>query len=143
LGITSTNQNNGVGYFFGFQQYEYSGATSYTAEFCPQLIGDSYVYLAINDWDNVEHQNYNQSNFYVYTKILLTGGKNTMIIDTPVTNPTHKEYYFVQPTNINLLQIKILDAFGNIIDLEGANISMTLEFTEILNLALYEKMREI
>jgi len=91
----------------------------------------------------VEHQNYNQTNFYVFAKILLTGGKNALIIDTPVTNPTNKEYHFVQPTNINLLQIKLLDAFGNVIDLEGANISMTLEFNEILNLALYEKMRDL
>lgn len=143
LGVTSTNRDNGVGYFLGFQQYQYTGSTSYTAEFCPQLIGDSYVYLSINDWNNVEHQNYNQSNFYVFVKILLTGGKNAVIIDTPVTNPTNKEYHFIQPANINLLQIKILDAFGKIIDLDGANISMTLEFNEVLNLALYEKLREL
>lgn len=143
LGLTSTNQNIGIGYFLGFQQYQYSGSNSYTSEFCPQIIGDSYIYLSINDWNNVEHQNYNQTNFYVFAKILLTGGKNSLIIDTPVTNPTNKEYHFIQPTNINLLQIKLLDAFGNIIDLEGANISMTLEFNEILNLALYEKMRDL
>lgn len=143
FGITSTNQFNGVGYYLGFQAYQYSGSTSYTAEFCPQLIGDSYIYLAISDWDNIQHQNYNQSNFYVFSKILLPTGKNTMIIDTPITNPTNKEYHFLQPTNINLLSIKLLDAFGIPIDLQGANISMTLEFNEVLNLALYEKMREI
>lgn len=143
LGLISTNQYNGIGYFLGFQSYSYTGSTSYTGEVSPQLIGDSYLYLAISDWDNVQHQNYNQSNFYVFTKILLPTGKNTVVIDTPITNPTNKEYHFLQPTNINLLQIKVLDAFGNILDLDGANISMTLEFQEILNLELYEKMREI
>lgn len=142
-GIASTNQFNGVGYFLGFQNYQYSGSTTYTGEVCPQLVGDSYIYLEISDWDNVQHQNYNQSNFYVFTKILLTTGKNTVIIDTPITNPTNKEYHFLQPTNINLLQIRLLDAFGTTIDLDGANISMTLEFQEVLNMELYEKMREL
>lgn len=143
LGLISKNQNIGLGYYFGFQSYQYTGASSYTAEFCPQLVGDSYIYLEISDWDNVQHQNYNQTNFYVFTKILLSTGKNTVIIDTPITNPTNKEYHFTQPTNINLLQIKLLDAFGTTIDLDGANISMTLEFQEVLNLSLYEKMREL
>lgn len=142
-GVTSTNQFNGVGYFLGYQNYQYTGSTSYTAEACPQLIGDAYVYLEISDWDNVQHQDYNQSSFFVFTKILLPTGKNTMIIDTPITNPTNKEYHFIQPTNINLLQIKLLDAFGYTIDLQGANISMTLEFQEVLNMDLYEKMRDL
>lgn len=142
-GITSINQFNGIGYFLGYQSYQYTGSTSYTGEVCPQLIGDSYIYLQISDWDNVQHQNYNQSSFFVFTKILLTTGKNTVIIDTPITNPTNKEYNFLQPTNINLLQIRLVDAFGVTIDLDGANISMTLEFQEVLNIDLYEKMREL
>jgi hypothetical protein len=142
-GVTSTNQFNGVGYFLGYQSYVYSGSTSYTAEFCPQLIGDAYIYLEISDWDNVQHQDYNQSSFYVFTKILLPTGKNTIIIDTTISNPTNKEYHFLQPTNINLLQIRLVDAFGYTIDLQGANISMTLEFQEVLNMELYEKLRDI
>lgn len=142
-GITSTNQFNGVGYFLGFQNYQYSGSTSYTGEVTPQLVGDSYIYLEISDWDNVQHQNYNQSSFYVFTKILFPTGKNTVIIDTPITNPTNKEYHFLQPTNINLLQIRLVDAFGYTVNLDGANISMTLEFQEVLNMELYEKMREL
>jgi hypothetical protein len=142
-GVTSTNQFNGVGYFLGYQNYQYSGSTSYTSEACPQLVGDNYIYLEISDWDNVQHQDYNQSSFFVFTKILLPTGKNTIIIDTPITNPTNKEYHFMQPTNINLLQIRLVDAFGYTVDLEGSNISMTLEFQEVLNMELYEKMRDM
>lgn len=141
--LTSTNKFNGVGYFLGFQNYQYTGFTSYTGEVCPQLVGDNYIYLEIGDWDNIQHQNYNQSNFYVFAKILLTTGKNTVVIDNDNTNLTNKEYNFMQPTNINLLQIRLLDVFGTTIDLDGGNISMTLEFQEVLNMDLYEKMREI
>lgn len=143
LGLTSTNRFNGIGYFLGFQSYQYSGYIGYTSEACPQLIGDPYIYLSISDWSNIEHQDYNQTNFLVFCKILLTSGKNTMIFDTMTSNTTSKIYHFLQPTNINLLQIQLLDAFGTILDTQGANLSMTLEFEEVLNMALYEKYRDL
>lgn len=142
-GITAKNRNNGVGYFLGYQNYQYSGSNSYTGEVTPQLIGDAYIYLAISDWDNVKHENYTGTNFLVYAKILLASGKGSMVFDTPITNPTSKEYFFSQPLNISVLQIKFLDSFGTIIDLDGANVSMTLEFSEILNMNLYESLNNI
>lgn len=141
--VSSKNRYNGVGYFLGFINYQYTGLNSYTGEVTPQLIGDSYIYLAISDWDHVQHENYTNTNFLVYTKVLLASGKGSMVFDTPITNPTSKEYYFSQPSNINVLQIRFLDAFGTVIDLDGANISMTLEFSEVLNMNLYEKLNDI
>jgi len=143
LGLTSTNRYNGIGYFLGFQSYQYTGSIGYTSESCPQLIGDPYIYLSISDWNNVEHQDYNQTNFLVFCKILLTTGKNTMIFDTITSNTTSKIYHFLQPTNVNLLQIQLLDAFGIVLDTQGANFSMTLEFEEVLNMSLYEKYRDL
>jgi hypothetical protein len=142
LGLTATNRNNGIGYFLGFQNYTYTGAPSYTGESGTQIVGDQYIYLSLSDWDNVQHQDYNQTHFSAFAKILL-GGKNKMTIDTLVTNTTTKEYHFTQPTNIGLIAIQVLDAFGNIIDLRDVNISMTLELHEIINMALYEKMRDL
>lgn len=143
LGLISSNRYNGIGYFLGFQSYQYSGSIGYTSEACPQLIGDSYIYLCISDWNNIEHQDYNQTNFLVFSKILLNTGKNTMIFDTITSNTTSKIYHFIQPTNVNLLKIQLLDAFGIVLDTQGANISMTLEFQEVLNMSLYEKYRDL
>ncbi len=142
LNLVATNRNNGLGYFLGFQNYTYGGSSSYTGESGTQIVGDQYIYLSLSDWDNIQHQDYNQTHFPAFAKILL-GGKNKMTVDTLVTNTTTKEYFFTQPTNIGLITIKVLDVFGNIIDLRDVNISMTLELHEIVNMALYEKYREL
>lgn len=143
LGLVSSSLYNGLGTYLGYLNYSYTGSTSYTAEVAPQLIGDAYIYLSINDWNNVEHQDLNQSNFTAFIKILLLNGKNQMVFDTITSNTTSKIYHFTQPVNINNLQIQFVDAFGVIIDLDNANVSMTLEFQQVLNAALYEKMREL
>ena len=46
-------------------------------------------------------------------------------------------------TNINILNIRLLDAYGRELDLQGMNFSVTLELKEALNISLYEKLREI
>lgn len=143
LGLFSSSLYNGLGTYLGFLNYSYTGSTSYTAEVAPQLIGDAYIYLSINDWSNIEHQDLNQTNFTAFIKILLLNGKNQMVFDTITTNTTSKIYQFTQPVNVNNLQIQFLDPFGVVIDLDNANISMTLEFQEVLNMELYEKMREL
>ncbi len=143
LGLVSSSLYNGLGTYLGFLNYSYTGLTSYTAEVAPQLIGDAYIYLSINDWNNVEHQDLNQTNFTAFIKILLLNGKNLMVFDTITSNTTSKIYHFTQPVNINNLQIQFIDAFGTIIDLDNANVSMTLEFQQVLNSALYEKMRDL
>ncbi len=143
LGLVSSSLYNGLGTYLGFLNYSYTGLTSYTAEVAPQLIGDAYIYLSINDWNNIEHQDLNQTNFTAFIKILLLNGKDQMIFDTSTNNTTSKVYHFTQPVNVNNLQIQFIDAFGVIIDLDNANVSMTLEFQQVLNSALYEKMREI
>jgi hypothetical protein len=51
---------------------------------------------------------------------------------------------FLQPTNINLLEIRLLDGFGNDLRMDNnVNYSMTLEIEEVLSQALYEKLREL
>lgn len=141
--IQNTSLSNGLGFYLGFTKYTYSGNTSYTTEGMFPLIGDPYAYLSISDWDSITHASFNQTHYTVFSKILLQGPKNTLVFDNDNTNSTTKEYHFMQPTNINLLEIQMLDRFGNILDLNGANVSMTLEFKTILNPALYEEHREL
>ena len=56
-------------------------------------------------------------------------------------NTITKQYYLKQPTNINVFNVSILDEYENYIQLEGGNISLTLEVTEVLHASLYETMR--
>jgi hypothetical protein len=134
--------DNGLGHYLGFRNLEYTaGASSYTAESCPDIYGDTYIYLAVNDYSVIEHQDFNHTSFGALAKIQLNVPKNTMIFDQ--LNTTTKEYFFQQPTNISQLRVRLLDAYGRELDLLGMNFSVTLELKEVVNHALYEKMREL
>jgi len=155
--------NNGLGYNLGFEQFMYGTSpiligspapVSLTldstskfqalAETFPDIFGDSYVYLQINDYDVIEHQNFRQSFFPVFAKVMLPfNTKNQLVNDIDLLNVVQREYNFLQPTNIQKLNITIFDAYGNVIDMKGANFSFTLEIQEILNPALYEKLRDL
>jgi hypothetical protein len=134
--------DNGLGHYLGFRELIYTtGASSYTAEACPDIYGDTYVYLAVNDYSVIEHQDFNHTSFSALAKIQLNLQKNTVIFDQ--LNTTTKEYFFQQPTNITQLRIRLLDSYGRQVDLLGMNLSVTLEMKEVVNHALYEKMREL
>jgi len=165
--------NNGLGYNLGYEQFLYgivpfsvtgpfpqpiSQGTAinpspppatisvYEAvgETFPDIFGDSYVYIRINDYDVIEHQNFRQSFFPVFAKILLPfNTKNQLINDIDLLNVVQRQYNFLQPVNIQRLVVTIYDAYGNIIDMKGANFSFTLEIEEVLNPALYEKLRDL
>lgn len=137
----TTPFDNGLGHYLGYRDLTYTGGSSYTAESFPDIYGDTYVYIAINDYNVIEHQDFNHTSFGAFAKIQLNVPKNSMIFDQ--LNTTTKEYFFQQPSNISLLNIRLIDAYGRELDLVGMNFSVTIELKEALNLSLYEKMREI
>ena len=134
--------DNGLGHYLGFRNLTYTtGLSSYTGEASPDIYGDTYVYLVVNDYSVIEHQDFNHTSFSALAKIQLNVPKNTMIFDQ--LNTTTKEYFFQQPTNVSQLRVRLLDAYGRELDLLGMNFSVTIELKEVVNHALYEKMREI
>lgn len=155
--------NNGLGYNLGYEQFIYgsipailgqpaaipltqsvTGDYQAIAESFPDIFGDSYVYIRINDYDVIEHQNFKQTFFPVFAKILLPfNTKNQLINDLDLLNVVQRQYNFLQPVNIQRLVITIYDAYGNVIDMKGANFSFTLEIEEVLNPSLYEKLRDL
>ena len=51
------------------------------------------------------------------------------------------EIVFPSPTDLKILQIKLLDPYGEVVDLNCMNFSFSLEITEVLNTALYDFYR--
>lgn len=122
----------------------FTGRYECVSEGFPEADGDHYILLGINDYINVEHQSFNQTFFPAFAKILLPNdSKNKLINDITLTNVVQKEYYFIQPLNLNRIDISLYDPYGNIIDMKKSNFSMTLEIQEVLNQGLYDKLREL
>jgi len=134
---------NGIGYNLGFQNTSYNFSSTYTAENFPDVIQDTYIYLSINDYNLVEHHEYGQTHFEAIAKITLPSAKNTIVYDNNFINSSSKQYHFYQPTNVSRFEIKLIDAYGELLDLQGSNFSMTLELEEILDSSIYEKMLEL
>ena len=108
----------------------------------PDTIQDTYIYLKLSDWDLITHQNSNQTSFTAFLKIPLTAPKYSMQFDNNSLNTTSKKYVFHQPTNISLIIISLLDAYGNPIDLQFSTFSLTLQIQEVLSKAIYETLLE-
>jgi hypothetical protein len=115
-----------------------------SAEFEPDLNIDTYIYLKINEYSIVIPQTLNDTYYTVFAKIPIVVDKGQIVYDTINQNTSLKLYHFIQPTNIQHLEIQLLDAFGAELQFDpNINFSMTLEIEEVLSQSLYEKLREL
>ena len=95
--------------------------------------GDYYVYLAVNDYQ----YNYNESNIVCFDKMTINdsilgkfpikNGKRSLIVSENDKNPRIKIRRYNGPVNISKLEIKLLDKYGDVIDFNHMDWSVTLE----------------
>jgi hypothetical protein len=154
---TTDNPNgNGIGYNLGFYGTYYASAygtplppyfnpgfNEITADTIYDSVEDTYIYLRINDYPLIKHQNADQTEFTAFMKIPLTSPKNAIQFMNSTTNTAAREYFFQQPTNITSLLFELVDAYGKTLQMNGSTFSVTLEFQEILQSDIYEKMLEL
>jgi hypothetical protein len=128
----------------GFSETFYSRETRLESEDTVDMNSDTYIYLQINDWNTVTPQVTNDAYFTVFAKIPVTVDKGKLIYDTDVTNTILKTYHFLQPTNVQQMEIRLLDRLGQLLQFPpNVNYSMTLEVEDVVSKALYEKLREM
>jgi len=141
-GIYSNRDDNwGLGYNLGYRIQQTPVATSHTADSIVDVIDSNYIFLSLNpDWRVVEHNQPDSSQTAAFAKVIVDVAKNDTVYDDG-GNTITKQYFLKQPTNISSFNISIIDEYNQYIQLEGGNISMTLEVTEVLHSSLYETMR--
>ena len=138
---TSPQLFDTLGTSLGFSQ-NYNGVSTVTGIYLPDTNVDDYIYMAINEYNSVTPQSLDNTYFSVFAKIPMTVDKGKMLFDTDSTNTTRKIFQFLQPTNIQTLDIKLLDRTGTLLS-NSQDYSMTLEIEEVVSQALYEKLREL
>jgi hypothetical protein len=140
--------NFGLGYNIGFRSKTYPLPdkpllNTYTGEAVPDIIGSNYIFLTLHpDWKVVMHNQPDKSQVGAFAKIVVNAAKNDVIYDNGANTIT-KEYKFRQPTNISTFPVTISDEFEEVLDLLGANMSLTIEIDEIINSSLYDHIREL
>jgi len=141
-GIYSTRGDNwGLGYNLGYRVRQTDELISQTADSIIDVLDSNYVFLALNpDWRVVEHTQPDSAQIAAFAKVIIDAPKNSIVYDNGANTIT-KQYFLRQPTNITTFNISITDEYDQYIQLEGGNISLTLEITEVLHASLYDAMR--
>jgi hypothetical protein len=130
-----------LGTSLGFSK-NFTNISSIVAIYLPDTNVDDYIYMVINDYTNVTPQTLDNTYFSVFAKLPMTVPKGNMLFDTESINATRKIYQFLQPANIQTLDIKLVDKTGVTLS-NTQDYSMTLEIEEVVSHALYEKLREL
>jgi hypothetical protein len=150
--VKNRKQNFGLGYNLGFRQKAYkvtnlkkTTATPpldtyfQTSEACIDVVGEKYMLLCVNDFYTVE-QRTSETYIQCLAKIIIREEKHTVIYDDG-SSFLANEIIFPSPTDLKILQVRLLDPYGEPVDLCGMNFSFSLEITEVLNTKLYDFYR--
>jgi hypothetical protein len=145
-------QNFGLGYNLGYRKKSYRVTNTkqttsdppltiyyQTGEACLDVVGDTYMLLCVNDFYSVE-QRTEETYIQCLAKIIVREDKQTVIYDDGASLLTN-EIIFPSPTDLKILQVKLLDPYGEVVDLCGMNFSFSLEITEVTNTKLYDFYR--
>jgi len=123
------------GWILGFRIESYINQSCIISEGLFDAIGDRYIYLSIEDYQyntnitNIVGIDHNFLDKSILAKIPMNDEKLALIIHD--TNPLCKVRQYNGPITLKKMHIKILDKFGNVIDLNNMDFSFTLEL-EIL-----------
>ena len=122
--------------------YDVSGAfTRYgqTSESLINVVTEPYILLAIDEFKGVDQKT--MTGYYqCLAKIIVRETKYQMIYDDGATLLSN-DIIFPSPVDLAHIKIKLLDPYGNPLDLNYMNFSFSLEITEVMNTKMYEFYR--
>ena len=122
-----------LGWKLGFRNGIYINNSAYVSEGVLNLAGASYLYLAIDDYNNANNTFFSAFNESLLNKNILARVSVQSSVSSAVTFSniglitTPREYY--GPVNIEKMQIQMLDEYGRIINLNNMDFSFCLTFT--------------
>jgi len=138
--------NYGLGYNLGFLVKDISGTTVYdvsgyslTGTSLMNVSPDSYIFLSVNDYNTVEQQ-INGATFDTLAKVIVRVPKNTTIYDDG-RNLLSNDIIYPSPVDLKQLKVRLMNAYGQTLDLVNQNFSFSLELTEVTNVKMYEYYR--
>jgi len=138
VGLENRTADFGLGFNLGFVNHFYTVDREITGESLLTTHTDQYFLLAIEDWYTVEH-NTSETYLQCLAKILVKPTANGILFDgySILTN----EIVFPRPLDLKQVRIRLMDKYGQAIDLHRLNISISLEITEVMNVQLYDTYR--
>ena len=141
---TNPNMSKTMGWILGYRSPFYRGQMTYTTESLYNVTPAEYLYLELNDY-NVSQastkviglfaESYLDKN--ILGKILYTYSQNYTSYYVIAYDKSHvvgglRQYF--GPTNLQRFGIRLLDRYGEVVDLNGISFSFTLELKVLYDL---------
>jgi hypothetical protein len=124
----------------GYREISYSGSLSYTSESPFNGVYSSYLYFALNDYTGSQQI----SNTYGVLQnsliddnvlgVIPLDGKNYSYIFENNSNLIYKRRNYFGPVDISKISIKLLNPFGQVVNLLQNDFSFSLNVTSNYNL---------
>lgn len=157
-GTKDRQSDYGLGYYLGFSRdlheadVDTSGNYVLISDGCANFSGDIYAFLYLNDYACVRQtvRSYDSSyiqgrsnpeEFNAMAKIILSSPKNYIVFDD-YSNRQIKEVVFPSPVDLTRLRIKLLDAYGEVMELCTTQFSFSMEVLEVKSMTLYNTIRD-
>ncbi len=129
---TCQNISKNIGWRLGFRNDCYTANNCYISENLYNLIPMQYIYFVLNEYTNnnsttvmgIFSEDYLEKN--ILAKIPLDVDMYNILYDNNTTLISKKSDYF-GPIDISKFSIKLLDQYGDAVDLNDADYSFTLE----------------
>ena len=149
----------GLGYYLGYSRGIHTAIMNpvtskfiLTSDTCAYFSGDNYVMLALNDFDCVRQtvrpydttflpEKCKPYDFTATAKLIMSQPKNYMVYDD-YSSKHIKEVVFPGPVDLSRLRVRLLDAYGDPIDLCSSQYSFSIEVLEVKNMSLYNTIRD-
>lgn len=134
------NPDNAIasaGWFLGFRNSTYTGASIYTSEGLYQGNGWPYLYLAVDDFNKsindgivgVFQKSILRKN--ILAKLPLVNSRYIFSLQFPTANQFLLKRRYFGPVDIRRLRITLLDPFGNVVELNNTDYSMVLHMEQL------------
>jgi hypothetical protein len=135
----------GLGFHLGFDRgiikstADLAGDYSLESSCQATFAGDTYLFMCLNDYKCVR-QTIGENEFSAFGKFLLRENKNIVSFDD-YAGQHIKEVVFPSPTDLSRLHVRLLDPYGNTLDLCKTNFSFSIEVLEVKNQSLRDNIR--
>lgn len=138
-GQNPADLSNSLGFQIGFRKAEYYGEKSYTSEGCFDNTYSDYIYLAVNEFANV---NYFENTVGILPSSVIN--KNILAI-IPIRSPQftatfdnsadmiYKTRSYLAPVDITKINIQLLSPTGRIIDNHSSEFSFVLQMSTLFD----------
>lgn len=126
-----------LGYYLGFRNKFYTGSNVYYSEASPDLNIFKYILVKINNYGKTPT---NHGDHEYLAKVVIKD-QEAPTYDNE-SNMLSKRFVFTKPEDISELNVSLHDPYGNVLDLNNQDFSLTLELGLINNSDLRNQYRD-